>query len=157
MTAAALANVILSVFSVILVWRLGRTAFGDERIALGAAWIFAFGAGVGLRFCYPHIGKPCSSHFFLLSMERLAEFLRGHRLRVLAAAGLWLAAATFVRPIAYYLPFALALRIVSGVGTHTKPPTPATRTCRRGPRLPPQRQEPVAGTPAFAGRRPPCC
>jgi hypothetical protein len=45
---------------------------------------------------------------FLLCMERLAEFLRGRRLRVLAAAGVWLAAATFVRPVTYYLPFALA-------------------------------------------------
>jgi membrane protein implicated in regulation of membrane protease activity len=42
-------------------------------------------------------------------MERLAEFLRRRRLRVLAVAGLLLAAATFVRPVAYYLPWALAL------------------------------------------------
>jgi hypothetical protein len=42
-------------------------------------------------------------------MERQVEFLRENRLRVLAVAGLWLAAATLVRPVTYYLPVALAL------------------------------------------------
>ena len=139
MTAAALANVILSVFSVILVWRLGRTAFGDERIALGAAWIFAF-EPVSFTDSVVLISETLFLALFLLSMERLAEFLRGHRLRVLAAAGLWLAAATFVRPIAYYLPFALALGLFL-VMAHI-------------PSLPPQRQEPVAGDPGLRWKAP---
>ena len=139
MTAAALANVILSVFSVILVWRLGRTAFGDERIALGAAWIFAF-EPVSFTDSVILISETLFLALFLLSMERLAEFLRGHRLRVLAAAGLWLAAATFVRPIAYYLPFALALGLFL-VMAHI-------------PSLPPQRQEPVAGDPGLRWKAP---
>jgi hypothetical protein len=139
MTAAALANVILSVFSVILVWRLGRTAFGDERIALGAAWIFAF-EPVSFTDSVILISETLFLALFLLSMERLAEFLRGHRLRVLAAAGLWLAAATFVRPIAYYLPFALALGLFL-VLAHI-------------PSLPPQRQEPVAGDPGLRWKAP---
>ena len=139
MTAAALANVILSVFSVILVWRLGRTAFGDERIALGAAWIFAF-EPVSFTDSVVLISETLFLALFLLSMERLAEFLRGHRLRVLAAAGLWLAAATFVRPIAYYLPFALALGLFL-VLAHI-------------PSLPPQRQEPVAGDPGLRWKAP---
>ena len=46
---------------------------------------------------------------FLLSLAGLVEFLRCRRLRGLAAAGLWLAAATFVRPVTYYLPIALAV------------------------------------------------
>ncbi len=43
-----------------------------------------------------------------MSLIRVAEFLRGRRLWVLAQAGFWLALATFVRPVSYYLPLALA-------------------------------------------------
>lgn len=106
--AAAIANVILSVFSVIIVWRLGRAASGNDRIALCAAWIFAFEPVSVIQ----SVGLMSDTLFltiFLLSLERLAEFLRGYRLWVLAVAGLWLAMATFVRPVSYYLPVALAV------------------------------------------------
>ena len=106
--AAAVVNVILSAFSVILVWRLGRTAFGDERIALGAAWIFAF-EPLSVANSVVLLSDTLFLALFLLSLERLATFLRGHRLPVLAATGLWLAAATFVRPVTYYLPVVLAV------------------------------------------------
>jgi hypothetical protein len=106
--AAALANVILSVLSVILVWKLGRSVFSDDRIALGAAWIFAF-EPLSVANSVMLLSETLFLALFLLSMERIAEFLRGQRLRVLAAAGLWLAAATFVRPVSYYLPILLAL------------------------------------------------
>jgi hypothetical protein len=106
--AAALANVILSVLTVFLIWRLGRVVFDDGRIALVAAWIFAFEPGsVSLSFVL--ISDTLFLALYLLSLERLAVFLHTRRLPVLAVAGLWLAAATFVRPVTYYLPFALAL------------------------------------------------
>ncbi len=106
--AAAVVNIILSVFSVILVWRLGRAVFGDPRIALGAAWIFAF-EPVSIAFSVILFSETLFLTLFLLSMERLAVFLRERRLIVLMMAGLWLAAATLVRPVTYYLPIALTL------------------------------------------------
>jgi hypothetical protein len=106
--AAALANVILSVFSVILVWKLGKTVCDNNRIALGAAWIFAF-EPVSFTYSSVLVSESLFLALFLLSLERLVVFLRGRRLPVLVAAGLWLAAATFVRPVTYYLPLALAL------------------------------------------------
>ncbi len=106
--AGAAANVLLSVFSVILVWRLGRTAFGDERFAIGAAWIFAF-EPLSVANSVVLLSETLFLALFLLSLERLAAFLRGHNLPVLAASGVWLAAATLVRPVTYYLPVALAL------------------------------------------------
>jgi hypothetical protein len=106
--AAALANVILSVFCVLLVWKLGRAVFDDGRIALGAAWIFAF-EPIAVVNSVLLISETLFLALFLLSLERFAAFLRGRNLRVLAAAGLWLAAATFVRPVTYYLPVALSL------------------------------------------------
>jgi 4-amino-4-deoxy-L-arabinose transferase-like glycosyltransferase len=107
MATTALANVILSVFSVVLVWRLARTVFGDDRTALLAAWIFAF-EPTSVANSVSLASDTLFLALFLLSMERLAEFLRRHCLRALAMAGLWLAAATLVRPVTYYLPVALA-------------------------------------------------
>lgn len=106
--AAALANVILSVFSIVLVWRLGRAIFDDGRIAIFAAWIFAF-EPLSVVNSVLLMSETLFLALFLLSMERLITFLRERSLRVLAAAGLWLAAATFVRPVTYYLPVALAV------------------------------------------------
>jgi 4-amino-4-deoxy-L-arabinose transferase-like glycosyltransferase len=105
--AAALAQVALSVLSVVLVWRLARAVFRDGRIALAAAWIFAF-EPLSVTFSILLLSETLFLALFLLSLERLAEFLRERRLSVLAAAGVCLAAATFVRPVTYYLLFALA-------------------------------------------------
>lgn len=110
--AAAVANVILSSLSVILVWRLSRTVFDDQRIAIGAAWIFAF-EPVSIVFSVILFSETLFLTLFLLSMERIVEFLRGRSLGVLAVSGLWLAAATFVRPVTYYLPIALALGLLA--------------------------------------------
>ena len=108
LTASAAANVILSVFCVILVWRLGLRVFDDGRIALGAAWIFAF-EPIAVNYSALLYSETLYLTLFLLSMERIAAFLRERRLRTLAVGGLWFAAATFVRPVSYYLPVALAL------------------------------------------------
>lgn len=105
---AALANVIFSVFSVFLVWKLGRAVFDDGRIALGASWIFAF-EPISVINSFVLLSDTLFLVLFLLSMERVAVFLRERRLPVLAAGGLWLATATFVRPISYYLLVALVL------------------------------------------------
>lgn len=135
LTAAALANVILSVISVILVWKLARSVFDDNRIALGAAWIFAL-EPISVAFSVVLMSEPLFIMLLLLCLERLSEFLRELRLRVLAVAGLWLAAATFVRPVTYYLPFALALGLfvvlarVSGLRRQRNGPVAETASLR---------------------------
>jgi hypothetical protein len=128
--AAAVVNVLLSVFSVFLVWKLGRAVFGENRVALGAAWIFAF-EPISIAYSVVLMSETLFLLLFLLSMERFTEFLRGRRLRTLAMAGLWLAAATFVRPVTYYLPVALALGLFLMLARETG--------------IPPQQQRPVAG------------
>lgn len=106
--AAAVANVILSVFSVILVWRLGRAVCGNERVALIAAWLFAL-EPVSVAMSVSLLSETLFLALFLIGMERVAVFFRGSSLRALAVAGLSLAAAAFVRPVAYYLPVVIAL------------------------------------------------
>ena len=105
---AALANVILSVLAVVLVWKLAKTVFLDGRIALGAAWIFAF-EPVAISCSFLLLSEPLFLVLFLLGLQQVAEFLRSQKLRALAIAGTCLAAATFVRPLTYYLVIALAL------------------------------------------------
>jgi len=106
--AAALVQVILSAFTVVLVWRLARAVFDDDRIPLTAAWLFAF-EPVSIIYSVRLMPETFYLALLLLSLERMVVFLRGRCLRTLAASGLWLAAATFVRPVSYYLPVALAL------------------------------------------------
>jgi len=112
--AAALAQVILSVFSVVLVWRLARAVFRDERIALIAAWLFAF-EPLSVLHSILLLSETLFLALFLLSLERLVEFLQERRLGVLAEAGVCLAAATLVRPVTYYLPLALAAGLFSAL------------------------------------------
>lgn len=106
--AAAVVQVILSAFTVVLVWRLARAVFEDDRIALTAAWLFVF-EPVSIIYSVRLMPETLYLALLLLSLERMVVFLRCRRLRMLAAAGLWLAAATFVRPVSYYLPIALAV------------------------------------------------
>jgi hypothetical protein len=108
MEFAVLVQVILSALTVVLVWRLARGIFEDDRIALLSAWIFAF-EPVSIFNSIALMSETLFLVLFLLSLERLVQFLRGHRLLVLAQAGIFLAAATFVRPVTYYLPVPLAL------------------------------------------------
>lgn len=110
-TAASVANVILSVISVIVVWKLALAVFNSPRIAIGAAWIFAFeplSVALSILLMSETLFLTC----LLLCIERLVAFLHGRRLHMLAIAGLWLAAATFVRPVTYYLPICLALGLM---------------------------------------------
>jgi hypothetical protein len=106
--AAALTQVLLSAFTVLLLWRLARAVFAEERVALLAAWLFAF-EPVSVIYSVRLLPETLFLALLLLSLERLAVFLRDRNLWVLAQAGLWLAAATFVRPVSYFLPAALAL------------------------------------------------
>jgi hypothetical protein len=109
---ASLIQVAVSVLCVYLVWRLGKAVFASERIALCAAWLFAF-EPVSVVYSVRLLSETLFLAVFLLSMERLAVFLRGHDLRPLAAGGVLLAGAIFVRPAAYYLPFLLAIGLAA--------------------------------------------
>ncbi len=106
--AAAFINVLVSVLSVLLVWRLTRTVFGNDRVALLAAWLFAF-EPVSVSFSVMLMSETLFVTVMLLSAECLVCFLREKRLRVLAVGGFWLAIAALVRPVAYYLPIPLAI------------------------------------------------
>jgi len=106
--AVALVQIVLSALSVVLVHRLALAVFRGPRVALVAAWLFAF-EPVSIIYSILLLSETLFLVLFLLSLVQVVEFLRSRRLLVLAAAGLWLAAATIVRPVTCYLPIALAI------------------------------------------------
>ncbi|HXR39535.1 MAG TPA: hypothetical protein VN776_10605 [Terracidiphilus sp.] len=110
-TLAAVVNLILSLFCLVLIWRFARAVSADERIAVGAAWLLAI-EPISSIFSVVLLSETLFVAFLLFGMERLAWFLRSHRLGVLAVGGFSLVAATFVRPVGYYLPIALAIGLV---------------------------------------------
>ena len=150
---AAILQVCLSAFSVVLVWRLARAALlirplkttvsvlhpsarapgpehpaflsphesairqdhlfhagstANDLCAFRAAWIFAF-EPVSVIYSVRLLPETLYLVLLLLSLERLAAFLRDRRLPALAGCGIALAAATLVRPVSVYLPALLAL------------------------------------------------
>jgi Gpi18-like mannosyltransferase len=76
---AAFLQVIVSVLSVLLVARLAMALFADERVAILAAWLFAF-EPVSVIFSVRLLAETLFLALILLSLERLAVFLRDHRL-----------------------------------------------------------------------------
>ena len=134
--AASLIQILLSVLSVALVARLSVSAvqalpgpnagvswphrrgqLAPPQVAAqaaigptagGATWLFAF-EPLSAIYSILLLPETLFLFLFLLSLERLTQFLRTQNLRTLAFAGLALAAATFVRPVTYYLPIPLAL------------------------------------------------
>jgi len=109
---ASAVNILLSLFCVVLVWRLGRVVSGSDRIGMGAAWLIAIEPMTTI-FSILLLSETLFMAFFLYGMERLAWFLRSSRLSAVAVAGLAFAGAAFVRPAAYYLPVALALGLLA--------------------------------------------
>jgi len=88
--------------------QVAQAAIGPTAGGAGAAWIFAF-EPLSVLYSILLLPETLFLFLFLLSLERLTQFLRTQNLRTLAFAGLALAAATFVRPVTYYLPIPLAL------------------------------------------------
>jgi hypothetical protein len=115
---ASAVNILLSLFCVVLVWRLGRAVSGNDRIGIGAAWLMAI-EPMTVIFSILLLSETLFLAFYLFAMERLAWFLRSSRLSAVAVAGLSLAAAAMVRPAAYYLPVALALGLLAVLARKT--------------------------------------
>jgi 4-amino-4-deoxy-L-arabinose transferase-like glycosyltransferase len=105
--AVVLTQILLSAVSVILVWRIARVLYTDERVALAAAWIFAF-EPLAAVYSVVLLSETLFLFLFLFALDLLVVFLSSNSLRALAFSGLSLAAAAYVRPIAYYLPLVLA-------------------------------------------------
>jgi 4-amino-4-deoxy-L-arabinose transferase-like glycosyltransferase len=106
----ALAQIILSAISVLLIWKIAQRVFPSERTALLAAWLFAI-EPVSIMYSVRLMPETLFVLLLLLTIDKLLDFLATARVASLVIAGLWLAYATFVRPVSYYLVFAIAVAV----------------------------------------------
>jgi hypothetical protein len=125
---AALLQVGLSAASIYLVARLAQAIFQNaDRQDAGkvrlAAWFFAL-EPVSIIYSVRLLSETLFVFVLLLALERIFVFCRTRQLQTLALGGFWLAAAAFVRPIGYYLPFIFSLVLLiflpAGCGWKTR-------------------------------------
>ena len=103
-------QVAVALVSLLLVWRIADRIFPKSHAGVMAAWLFAI-EPLSITYTVRVMPETVFVLLLLLCIEGVLIFLETARLKVLGVAGLVLAAATFVRPISYYLGFALALGI----------------------------------------------
>jgi 4-amino-4-deoxy-L-arabinose transferase-like glycosyltransferase len=101
-------QLILSVATIWLVYGIALDLFGDSRAALGAALLMAV-EPLAIIFTSALLSETLFTFVFVLFLRYFLRYLSSHKVVDLAVCGLLLAAATFVRPVTYYLPAALVV------------------------------------------------
>jgi hypothetical protein len=109
---AAGAQIVLSVVALLLVRALAARVFESERAGTAAGWLYAV-EPVSIVYSVRLMPETMFTVLLLASLERLASYFRSGRLLSLVMAAIALAAATYVRPVSYYLGFALALGLMA--------------------------------------------
>jgi 4-amino-4-deoxy-L-arabinose transferase-like glycosyltransferase len=106
-----LCQVAAAVLSLLLVGRIAGRVFGDDRAGVLAAWLYAL-EPLSIVSCVRVMPETLFVLLVLCVLERLTAYLEDGRIGAVAWAGVALAAATFVRPVSYYLVWPLALGLV---------------------------------------------
>jgi hypothetical protein len=105
---AVTVQIVLSAGSVALVGRIADRIFAGRNAGAVAAWLFAF-EPISIVFSVRLMPETLYVFLLLLAMEKLLAFQGTGRLAAVASAAILLVAATYVRPVSYYLFPALAL------------------------------------------------
>ena len=92
----------LSLLSLLLVRRVGLLAFSDANVGMASAWLLAI-EPISVIYSVRIMPETLFTLLMVLVVERLVTFQVSGRLEAVAGAGLALAAATYVRPVSYYL------------------------------------------------------
>jgi len=107
----ALGQILLSVASVYLVGRLAARMLENQRAGWWAAMLLALDP-LSITSSIPLLSEPLDLFLTLAALERFSAAIELRSIRLLALAGALLAAAAFVRPVGYFLPFCLALYLL---------------------------------------------
>jgi 4-amino-4-deoxy-L-arabinose transferase-like glycosyltransferase len=106
-----LVQIAVSILSLLLVSRIATRVYGSRDAAVLAAWFYAL-EPISILSTVRLMPETLFVFLLLCAIDRLLSYLNDGRLALLGAAGVALAAATFVRPVSYYLVFPLALALV---------------------------------------------
>lgn len=106
-----IAQIALSVLSLLLVRRIAALVFSDARAGTFAAWLYAV-EPFSILYCVRVMPETLFVLLLLVVIERVIVFLRTGQLVALVLCGLALSAATYVRPVSYYLALPLAVGLI---------------------------------------------
>jgi hypothetical protein len=113
-------QIIISVASILLVYHLAWELTANSTAALASSALAAL-EPVSIIFTVRLLSETLFAFLLLASLSLLLRYLRTSSAIALVAAALTLAAATFVRPISYYLPPVIALLLLGRALTRTSP------------------------------------
>ena len=119
LTGAAFGNILLTAsvqitlaaLTLLIIRKTAILSFSSERAGYIAAWLFAL-EPLSIASTIRIMPETLFVLLLVLVIERLLTFRTTSRLTTLCIAGLSLAAATYVRPVSYYLVLPLAIALV---------------------------------------------
>ena len=121
-----LAQIAVSMLSLLLIWRIAERVFPNRNAGTTAAWLYAL-EPISILYAVRLMPETLFILLLLTVVDRLLSFYETGKLATLAVSGLLLAAATYVRPVSYYLvlPLAAALVVTTPRGTGLRWKAPA--------------------------------
>jgi 4-amino-4-deoxy-L-arabinose transferase-like glycosyltransferase len=113
-----LMQIFVSCLSMLLVAKTAERVFPDRHAGVVAAWLYAL-EPLGIIYTVRVLPEMLFGSIALAAIERFIAFLKSDRLSSLVHSGVLFAAATYVRPVSYYLvfPLAIGLVLVKGKGS----------------------------------------
>jgi Dolichyl-phosphate-mannose-protein mannosyltransferase len=112
---AVVAQIAVALLSLLLVRRITDRIFPDSYAGVIAAWLFAI-EPLSIVSTVRLMPETLFVLLLLVVIDRILLYQETGRLGTLATAGVFLAAATYVRPVSYYLGFALAAGLAITAG-----------------------------------------
>jgi hypothetical protein len=108
-------QIVLSLVSLLLVSRIAERIFPDHNTGTIAGWLYAV-EPLSIVYAVRLMPETLFVVLLLAAIDRILDYLESGRPGVLAVAGVLVAVATYVRPVSYYLGFALAagLAVIAG-------------------------------------------
>lgn len=101
------AQILLSLASMLVLSRIADRLYPNRHIGIRAAWLYAV-EPLSILYTVRLMPETLFVLLLLLAIERLLAFQSTLKLSYLAISGVFLAAATYVRPVSFYLGFLLA-------------------------------------------------
>jgi 4-amino-4-deoxy-L-arabinose transferase-like glycosyltransferase len=109
-------QVLLSCFTVYMVYRTAQLLFTSERIAIAAAALYAI-EPLSVLYTGLIVTETLFTSFVMLWLYFLLRYLAGPTRRDLIFSGIFLAVSVYVRPIGYFLPVIIASGLLAWILT----------------------------------------
>ena len=100
-------QIVLSMLTLFLISRIAAMVFADRRAGVAAAWLYAL-EPASILYAVRLMPETFFVLLIVITIERLLTFQVTGRLQCLSLAAVSLAAATYVRPVSYYLALPVA-------------------------------------------------